>query len=212
MAGLDDVVIPPTHQPVGGGAVEEIMLAGTLPDKVPAVLRIDPDGTTAATVAHMESAGGRRRGPCLTVLHGVGIVARESRHEPDAVHASIIRVAKPVNTPTFVSGSHLKGSTNGGISEWVSRMGRGDPGCNFYKIVSLQFVQRLRERHGAGRQTAAPDKQDGDRRQRRDQQYQANSFGFLHNECKAIGVYRKRSSSWILVSVRLSRYFTMTGV
>ncbi len=46
-ARLNDLLIAPAHQPIGGCPIEKIMFAGAFPHKVPAMLRIDPNRTPA---------------------------------------------------------------------------------------------------------------------------------------------------------------------
>ncbi len=37
---VNHVVVAPVDEPVGGGAIEEVVFAGSLPDKMPRILRI----------------------------------------------------------------------------------------------------------------------------------------------------------------------------
>src|SRR5258708_8817105 len=54
--GLNYFFILPAYEPVGGGAIEKIMLAGALPNKMPGVLQIDTDLTTTVSVRRVEGA------------------------------------------------------------------------------------------------------------------------------------------------------------
>src|SRR5262245_41080237 len=75
-AGADDLVVPPADEPVGRGAVEEVVLARAFPDEVPAVLGIDPDGPAATTGPYLERACHRPGRPSLAVFQRVRIVTR----------------------------------------------------------------------------------------------------------------------------------------
>src|SRR5262249_12747556 len=91
---LDDLVIPPTDEPVRGCPVEEVVLAGTFPDEMPSVPGIDPDRAAEAAVARMKRAGRGRVRPPLAIIDRVDIVARRRWHESNAVYASVLSVAK----------------------------------------------------------------------------------------------------------------------
>jgi len=54
-----DPIIAPAHDPVRCCSIEEVMLACPFPDKMPGVLRVDPNRTTAGAVAHMKRSGRR---------------------------------------------------------------------------------------------------------------------------------------------------------
>jgi hypothetical protein len=55
-AGLNDVFIPPTHQPVSCGSIEEEMLSRSFPNKVPGKLRINSNWAAAMRIGCMEGA------------------------------------------------------------------------------------------------------------------------------------------------------------
>ncbi len=56
-AGSDNAVFFPAGQPVGGGAVEEIVLAATFPNKVPRILGVDANGAFTMIVDGVKCAG-----------------------------------------------------------------------------------------------------------------------------------------------------------
>src|SRR5271156_6500830 len=112
-AGLDHLVIPPADQPVGRGAVKEIMFASTLPDKVPAVLGVDANGPAPSAASGMESAGAGPVRPALAILHRVRVVSRPRRHESNPVRASIFGVREPVHVPALVT--RLERPANRGV-------------------------------------------------------------------------------------------------
>ena len=184
-AGLDDLVIPPADEPVRRRSVEEVVLAGTFPDEVPAVLGVDPDRAAAAAVAHMKRAGRGRARPSLAILDRVGIVARRRRHESDAVYASVLGVAKPFDLPPFAVGHPLERPADGCIGEWVGCVRRRDLGGNLDEIIRLQVLRRLREPHGSRRQPGATEEQDGDR----ENGGHTQATGLWHRRLETAGIF-----------------------
>ena len=76
-AVLNDVVVAPVDQPVGGGAIEEVVLSGSLPDEVPRILRIDGEEAAAMRFDGLECAGGGLGEAALLVGDGVLVVCRQ---------------------------------------------------------------------------------------------------------------------------------------
>src|SRR5262249_17685287 len=93
----DDLFVLPAHQEEGGVAVEEVMLAGPLPDEVPRVIRVHAQDAAPLAGGRLElarmlaDAGARGEGQVVRV------VARPGRHEADAIRAAVGRVAESLD-------------------------------------------------------------------------------------------------------------------
>ena len=92
----DDLFVLPAHQQKGGVAVEEVMLAGALPDEVPGVILVDAqDAATAG--GRLELAGMVRMTSPWRKDNRVGVGARLRGHEADAIGAAVGRVAEALD-------------------------------------------------------------------------------------------------------------------
>src|SRR5439155_5100794 len=102
---LDDPVLAPPHKPKGRGSVEEVMLARALPDKVPWIVLVHSQRPAPVSVSGMEAARTGFLEIALPVGNRVRVIARRRRHEADAKHAAVRRVAKAFNRGALASAS-----------------------------------------------------------------------------------------------------------
>src|SRR5581483_4846056 len=78
-------------------AVEEVVLAGPLPDEVPRVVLVPAQNAAALAVGRLELAGVRAGDVAVAEGHVVGVLARLARHEADAIGAAVGRVAEALD-------------------------------------------------------------------------------------------------------------------
>src|ERR1041384_3976842 len=117
--GLDDAIVGPAHQPVGGRAVEEVMLAGPFPDEVPAMLRVDADRSATPARYDAKCAACGFLPPSLPIFNRIGVVARAARHESDPEHTAVVCIAESVDLPVLVAIPRRKRRANGRTGERV---------------------------------------------------------------------------------------------
>src|SRR5262249_6038122 len=89
----DDLFGLPAHQEEGGIAVEEVMLAGALPDEVPRVIPVHAQDAAPLAGRRLELAGMLADDVALAERQVVGVIARPGRHEADSIGAAVRRVA-----------------------------------------------------------------------------------------------------------------------
>src|SRR5947209_485374 len=90
-AVTNDALVFPTCQPISGSAVEEIVFARALPNEMPSILRIYPDGTFPMSIGGVESTSVFFVKRSLPVRHGVFVVTLGRRHETNTVQCTIGR-------------------------------------------------------------------------------------------------------------------------
>src|SRR5208282_4879197 len=100
-AELNHVIVAPADEPVGRGTVEEVVLAGALPDEMPRILRVDAQDTAAMCFDGQKLAGGRSGEVVLLVSDRVLVAASDRRHEADAESASVGGVAEALDVPVM---------------------------------------------------------------------------------------------------------------
>src|SRR5205807_694393 len=81
----------------GGVAVEEVMLAGALPNEVPRVFLVHAQDTPPPAGGRLELARMLADDVALAEGYVVRVLARLRRHESDAIRAAIGGVAEPLN-------------------------------------------------------------------------------------------------------------------
>src|SRR5207249_3178245 len=113
----------PSHQPVSCGSVEEVMFPRALPDEVPGVLGVHADRPAPAAVIGVESPLERLLEVALPVHYGITVIARFGRHETDAIHAPVLRVAKAFHRPSPVSIRGLEPAGERRVREWILHIG-----------------------------------------------------------------------------------------
>ena len=140
---VNDVVIAPVDEPVGGGAIEEVVFAGSLPDKMPRILRIAGEDTTAMRFDGLELAGGGLGEATLLVGDRVLVAAGGGRHETDAENAAIGGIAKAFDTPTVGAVGSFECAGERGVSEAVAGRGRVDVRGDLDEVVAINLGRGL---------------------------------------------------------------------
>src|SRR5580704_3533218 len=134
---VDHPFIRPPHKPVRGGAVEKVMLPGTLPYEMPRVLRIHPDWTTTISLSCVKRACRSLAPVPLPILHEVSVFPRHRRHESYTKHAAVFRVTEPIHLPALLSINRLEPPTESHIRKRVSGTGRRNVRGHLHEIVRL---------------------------------------------------------------------------
>ena len=122
-AEANDMVVAPVDEPVGGGAIEEVVFAGSLPDKMPRILGIAGENTTAMCLEGLELAGGGLVEVTLLVGDRVLVAAGGGRHEADAENAAIGGVAKAFDGPAVSAIRSFECPGERGVQEAVAVRG-----------------------------------------------------------------------------------------
>jgi len=161
-AVVDDPVVLPSHQPVRGGAVEEVVLARALPDEVPRILRIDADGAATVAVVGMKRAREVFLENALPVPHGIAIVARLGRHEADAVYAAVLGVAEAFHLPLVAPVRSFERSRQGGVDKRIGGVGTGHAGRDLHEVISVDRARGLSELNVAGSSASRGRQRRGD--------------------------------------------------
>ena len=94
---FNDVVVAPAHQPISSRSVEEVVLASSLPDEVPGIIRV---GAKYSALVRLDGLEGSLRSSlevALLVCDGVLVLGRFRRHKADAERAAIGRITEAFN-------------------------------------------------------------------------------------------------------------------
>src|SRR5205823_2260489 len=164
-ARFDHFLVLPPYEPVRCRTVEEVVLPGALPDKMPWMLRIDPEDSSAMSVSCAKRAGEVACEASLTILHGVFVVASRGRHEPDPEVRSAVRVTEAFHVPSLATVGGLKPSLHRGVSKWIAARQSQDMRRRFDEVVGFDGRRGLRKRHCErnGHGTAGYEDGDGQR-------------------------------------------------
>ena len=139
MVKLNDVIVAPADEPVGGSAVEEVVLAGALPDEMPRILRIDAENATAMRFDGLEFAGGGLSKASLLVSDGVLVAAGDGGHEADAENAAIGGIAEAFDVPMVGPVGRFECAGERSVSEAVAGRGRADVRGDLDEVVAINL-------------------------------------------------------------------------
>src|SRR5262245_42186447 len=74
-AGLNHLLVRPSHQPIGCSAIEKVVLAGTFPHKVPWIFWIDSDRAATAPLGCSKTAREAFPAISLPIFHEISVVS-----------------------------------------------------------------------------------------------------------------------------------------
>ena len=131
------------------GPVPEVVFAGAFPEKMPRVLRIDPQDAAPAAVHGPKRSGVGLFEGALAEANGVLVFARLSRHEPDTVERAVRRVAEAVHSqPRRVLQTEFRFDRY--VRERVGRIGSGDAHLHVDERIGIGSRLAMREGHAPG--------------------------------------------------------------
>src|SRR5262249_1539520 len=118
-AGADDGLVLPAHEQEGGGAVEEVVLAGPLPDEVPGAVPVHPQDAAAVGA---DCRGGALVGLALAgslVGDRILIAPRPRRHVADPEQGAVVGVTEAIDGDGLVPLA-LEAATHAHLGERVA--------------------------------------------------------------------------------------------